>query len=159
MQKLYNRNAVPRGFEVARGFEDKGIVLPYRTTRYAAGYDFSSPETVTIAPYGTAEIHTGVKAFMQSDEVLKLYVRSSLGIRKDITQGNSVSIIDADYYGNPGNEGHIQVAICNAGAETYTVKKGERIAQGMFFAYRTVDGDTAGEGAARTGGFGSTGKD
>ena len=34
MQKLYNRNAVPRGFEVARGFEDKGIVLPYRTTRY-----------------------------------------------------------------------------------------------------------------------------
>lgn len=154
MQKLYNRNAVPRGFEVARGFEDKGIVLPYRTTRYAAGYDFSSPETVTIAPYGTAEIHTGVKAFMQSDEVLKLYVRSSLGIRKGITQGNSVSIIDADYYGNAKNDGEIIICLRNLGKEPQVIHRGDRIAQGIFQKYLSCGDEPD---AVRNGGIGSTG--
>ena len=35
-----------RGFEVAKGFEDKGINLPVRKTAYAAGYDFECADQV-----------------------------------------------------------------------------------------------------------------
>ena len=38
----------------------------------------------------------------------------------------------------------------------YTVKKGDRIAQGIFHQYYKVDGDSA--DGSRTGGIGSTGK-
>ena len=150
----YNYNAPPRGFAVAKGFEDKGIVLPYRTTKYAAGYDFTSPVDVTIEPQGSAVIHSGVKAWMQPDEVLKLYIRSSLGIRKGITQGNSVSIIDADYYGNTKNDGEIVICLRNLGDEPQIIRKGERIVQGIFQKYLTCGDEPDG---VREGGVGSTG--
>ena len=147
-----------RGFErVSRYGAD--IRLPERKTAASAGYDIEAAADVTIVPGATVLVPTGLKAYMQPGEVLMLAIRSSLAAKHQLMLANSVGVIDADYYNNPGNEGHIQVAIYNANAGAYTVKKGERIAQGMFFAYRTVDGDTAGEGAARTGGFGSTGKD
>ena len=148
-----------RGFEIVTAFAGRGIHLPQRRTAASAGYDIEAAEDTVVGPGRVTLVPTGLKAYMQPGEVLLLTIRSSLAAKHQLMLANSVGVIDADYYGNPGNEGHIQVAICNAGAETYTVKKGERIAQGMFFAYRTVDGDTAGEGAARTGGFGSTGKD
>ncbi len=31
-----------RGFEIAKGFEDKGINLPIRKTKHAAGYDIEA---------------------------------------------------------------------------------------------------------------------
>jgi dUTP pyrophosphatase len=37
-----------RGFEVAKGFEDKGIQLPICETTRSAGYDFESAEDVII---------------------------------------------------------------------------------------------------------------
>ena len=33
-----------RGFEIAKGFEDKGINLPIRKTKHAAGYDIEAAE-------------------------------------------------------------------------------------------------------------------
>ena len=140
-------------------FAGRGIHLPQRRTAASAGYDIEAAEDTAVGPGRVALVPTGLKAYLPPGEVLLLTIRSSLAAKHQLMLANSVGVIDADYYNNPGNEGHIQVAIYNAGAGAYTVKKGERIAQGMFFAYRTVDGDTAGEGATRTGGFGSTGKD
>ena len=37
-----------RGFEVAKGFEDKGINLPIRKTKYSAGYDIQAAEDTLI---------------------------------------------------------------------------------------------------------------
>lgn len=147
--------ALPRGFAAAKGFEDKGIILPYRATRFAAGYDFVSPVDITIGPHGSAVIHSGVKAWMQPDEVLKLYVRSSLGIKKGITQGNSVSVIDADYFGNPKNDGEIVICLRNLGGEPQSIRKGDRIAQGIFQKFLTC-GDEPDN--LREGGVGSTGE-
>ena len=140
-------------------YAGRGIHLPQRKTAASAGYDIEAVADVTLAPGRVALVPTGLKAYMQKGEVLLLTIRSSLAAKHQLMLANSVGVIDADYYDNPGNEGHIQVAVYNAGTEAYSVKKGERLAQGMFFAYRTVDGDTAGEGAERIGGFGSTGKD
>ena len=48
------------------------------------------------------------------------------------------------------------LAVYNHGSEPYTISKGERIAQGIFYQYLKTDTDAA--TAQRTGGMGSTGK-
>ena len=50
------------------------------------------------------------------------------------------------------------VPLINHGEKNFFIAKGTRVAQGIFYKYLTIDGDSAGVGAARTGGFGSTGK-
>ena len=40
-----------RGFEVAKGFEDKGINLPERKTKFSAGYDIEAAEGITIPKF------------------------------------------------------------------------------------------------------------
>lgn len=69
---------------------------------------------------------------------------------------NSVGIIDADYYDNEDNGGNIGVKFYNSSDTDYVIKAGERMMQGIFAPYRTVDNDKA--CAARTGGIGSTGE-
>ena len=70
-----------RGFEIAKGFENEGINLPIRKTKYSAGYDIEAAEDVVIPSFkkGTNPVlvKTGLKAYMQDDEVLMLYNRSS----------------------------------------------------------------------------------
>mgnify|MGYP000904436106 FL=1 len=146
-----------RGFEIVSVYENSGIHLPQRKTGASTGYDFAAAETVAIPSRECALVPTGVKAYMQPDEVLLIYIRSSTALKKRLMLMNSVGVIDADYYGNAENEGHIYIPLYNYGKETVFIEAGERIAQGIFTSYLTVDGDAAGRGAARAGGFGSTG--
>lgn len=148
-----------RGFEVVGAYMGKGITLPARKTASSAGYDLAAAEAVTLKPGESALIPTGLKAYMQADEVLFLYIRSSLAAKYALTLTNSVGVIDADYYDNPQNEGHIYVAVKNNGPAPVSIARGERLAQGIFVKYLTVDGDLAGAGERREGGFGSTGRD
>ena len=138
-----------RGFEVVSVYKAASIHLPERKTGASTGYDFASAADVDIASGECALVPTGVKAYMQKDEVLLIYIRSSM---------NSVGVIDADYYGNMENEGHIFIPFYNYGGDTVHISAGERIAQGIFTKYLTVDGDAAGCGEMRAGGFGSTGQ-
>lgn len=149
-----------RGFEIAKGYEDKNINLPERKTKYSAGYDIEAAEDVVIPSFkkGMAPtlIKTGIKAYMQDDEVLMLYNRSSNPKKKGLILANSVGVIDKDYYGNPDNDGHIMFAFFNVKAEDTIIKKGDVIGQAIFQKYLIVDNDNA-EGD-RIGGFGSTSK-
>ncbi len=149
-----------RGFEVAKGFENKGINLPIRKTKYSAGYDIEAAEDVIIPSFkkgiNPTLIKTGIKAYMQDDEVLYLYNRSSNPKKKGLILANSVGVIDKDYYGNPDNDGHIMFAFYNIKDEDIEIKKGEAIGQAVFQKYLVVDDDNA-EGE-RLGGFGSTNK-
>ncbi len=128
--------------------------LPVRGSALSAGYDFCTCEDVVIKPGEVVLVKTGIKAQMMDDEVLKIYVRSSVGFKQHIRLANSVGIIDADYYNNPDNEGHIMIPLHNFGTETRSFKVGDRIAQGIFEKYLVVDGDEV--TSERTGGFGST---
>ena len=101
-------------------------------------------------------IKTGIKAYMQDDEMLVLYNRSSNQKKKGLILANSVGIIDKDYYGNEDNDGHIMFAFYNIKEEDVTIKKGECIGQAIFQKYLLTDDDNA-EGI-REGGFGSTSK-
>ena len=146
-----------RGFEIVTGYEDRGIHLPMRKTARSAGYDLEAAEDCVIEPGKVTMIPTGVKAYMQADEYLGLHIRSGFSLKNKLSFINSEGIIDSEYYNNPENEGHIFAAIMNYGESPVYVKKGMRIAQGVFYKYLPADGDIPGEGAVRTGGFGSTG--
>ena len=149
-----------RGFEVAKGFEDKDIHLPIRKTKYSAGYDIEAAQDILIPSFkkGMAPtlVPTGLKAYMASDEVLYLYNRSSNPKKKGLILANSVGVVDRDYYGNIDNDGHIMFAFYNIKDEDILIKKGEAIGQGVFSKYLVVDDDSS--DGERTGGFGSTDK-
>ena len=138
-----------RGFEILEGY--KNINLPRRTTAQSAGYDFESAKDIVLEKNKIVLVPTGLKAFMLADEVLLIYIRSSLAYKFQIILANGVGVIDADY------NGHILFPMLNLGEQDFEIKKGMRVAQGVFQKYLTVDGDEAGIGNKRQGGFGSTG--
>ena len=149
-----------RGFEVAKGFENLGINIPVRKTKYSAGYDIEAAEDCIIPSFKKGMkptlIKTGLKAYMGEDEVLILANRSSNPGKKGLILANSIGVIDSDYYGNPDNDGHIMFAFYNVKEENIEIKKGDAIGQGIFQKFLVADDDVAtGE---RTGGFGSTSK-
>ena len=149
-----------RGFEVAKGFEDKGVTMPVRKTKYSAGYDVASVEDLTILAFKPGMkptlVKTGIKSYMEDDEYLMICNRSSNPGKKGLVLANSVGIIDKDYYGNPDNDGHIMFAFYNFKDEDVEIKKGDMIGQAIFHKFLCVDNDTS-EGE-RLGGFGSTSK-
>ena len=131
------------------------ITLPHRATTKSAGYDFHILKDTTLKPNEIKKIPTGIKAKMNHDEVLMIYIRSSLGFKYNLRLCNQTGIIDSDYYNNENNEGHIFIAIQNEGKETITLKKGDRFVQGIFIKYLTVDNEKE-INNNRTGGLGST---
>lgn len=138
-----------------RGFEKVDInidsVLPKRQTSSSAGYDFYVVEDITIPPLGYVLLPTNTKAYMQNDEVLMLYARSSLAIKRGVVLKNMTGIIDSDFYPN-----EIKIALANTTNELITLNKGERVAQGIFVKYLVSDNGNS--DTKRDGGFGSTGK-
>lgn len=175
-----------RGFAVVKRYEGQNINLPKRQTKSAAGYDFEAAEDFVLPSIwklnfvrifrlirnehelneqdlGTAEkiikpllVPTGIKAYMQPNEVLILANRSSNPLKRGLVLPNGIGVIDADYYDNEANEGEIFVQLINLGVRDVKIKKGERIAQGIFMNYLTVD-DEETISQDRTGGFGTTG--
>lgn len=165
-----------RGFEVVSKYEGKGIEVPKRATKGSAGYDLQASEDTVIPSIwkalkadgeqvgeGNAEflkstlVPTGIKAYMPEEEYLLLANRSSNPMKRQLLLPNGIGVIDSDYYNNEGNEGEIFVQLINYGFEDAVVKKGDRIAQGIFQRYEVVD-DEVDEFATRIGGFGSSGK-
>ncbi len=142
-----------RGFNVAKGYQD--IKLPERKTAASAGYDFYVAKTITVEPGQKALVETGVKAYMASDEVLKIYMRSSIAKNHDLQMPNHVGIIDADYYENETNDGAIFILVHNYGTIPITLDKNSRIAQGIFEKYYVSDQEIK-PNRPRKGGFGST---
>ena len=147
-----------RGFEKIAKYAAVDFPMPERKTQKSAGYDFCLPEDVVLEPGKLQLVPTGIKAYMQDGEYLGMHIRSSMAVKKRIMLVNNVGIIDADYYNNADNEGHIMLALLNTGNEPWALPKGECVAQGIFYNYLVADGDAEAEKAVRGGGFGSTSK-
>lgn len=144
-----------RGFELLSTESDIQL-LPHRETKFAAGYDLHVSKETIIKPGEIKLIPTGIKAYMQEDEVLYLFDRSSNPRKKGLSLINSVGVIDHDYYNNASNEGHIMAQMRNITDHLVVVPYGERIVQGVFMKYLVTDDDVA--TGIRDGGFGSTDK-
>lgn len=99
-------------------------------------------------------VPTGLKCKLDPNTYLELSVRSSTPLKTWLILANGVGVIDADYYNNSDNEGHIYLQLINLAPFDIKIKKGEFIGQGIIKPYLTTEDDKAiGE---RTGGFGST---
>lgn len=147
-----------RGFEVVennfRKNKDVDITLPTRGTKSSAGYDFYSPIDIEIQPHSKAFIWSDVKSYMQEGEVLMLYVRSSIGVKRGLRLSNGTGVIDMDYY-NSDNDGNIGISLHNYTDKIVKINKGERICQGIFIPFLVADNGN--NNKERIGGIGSTG--
>jgi len=112
-------------------------------------------ESGFVMPGETKLIKTGIKARINYDEYIQMHLRSSVGIKNNIMLANGTGIIDADYYNNEDNEGHIMIPIRNLGNAPFEYKASERLVQLLFMPYRITAKDTTTD--KRHGGFGSTG--
>lgn len=123
--------------------------VPRRATKYSAGYDIHSAVSAEIKPGEKYVIPTNTAVEMGEDDVLLIFPRSSYSIKFGLELVNSVGVIDADYKD--------QIFICyrNTGDEPFFIKRGDRIAQGVFVKFFKTDDDSA--SGERRGGVGSTG--
>ncbi len=125
--------------------DDKNLyeeyLLPMRNSSKTAGYDFYLIEDVTIKVGEIKKIPTGIKSYYEDDEMLFLIIRSGMGFKYNLRLCNQIGVIDADYYNNLENEGHMWFKIQNEGTEDVTFKKGEAIIQGIFLKYLTTKSD------------------
>jgi dUTP pyrophosphatase len=150
-----------RGFEIVCDAKRKWpgniyVQLPKRGTKDSAGYDIITPVNVLLKPGEQQIVWTDVKAYMQQGEVLMLFVRSSIGIKKGVVLANTTGIIDADYYSNPDNDGNIGMCLKNMSNQDVFFNAGERIGQLIFMPFLVSDNCNSDE--ERTGGVGSTNK-
>lgn len=136
-------------------YED--IIIPKRSTKFSAGYDFYMPYDLTVKKNEVVLIPTGIKVMLNSDEFLGIYIRSSLGFKYNLRMCNQVGIVDSDYYNNPSNEGHIFVKLKNEGDNDIILKKYDRYVQGIIQKYYIVDNENEIEDI-RVGGIGSSGR-
>lgn len=171
-------------FEKVSKYSNSEINMPVRKTARSAGYDFEVAEDIIIEPYSHLKlimenatpyqpyplseiakmtkakntkptlVPTGMKCQLADDEYLELSIRSSGPLKHWLMLANSVGIIDADYYNNPDNEGHIYFQVINLSPVPIQLKKGDIIGQGIIHKYITTEDDCA--NGERKGGFGST---
>lgn len=170
-------------FEVALRFKGRpDIDMPKRATANSAGYDLYVAENTVIpslfAKYQSGItslgiqnleeaasiikshemkpvlVSTGVKCKLDPGTYLEVSVRSSTPLKYLLLLANGVGIIDADYYGNPDNDGEIFLQLINLGPNPVILRKGDRIGQGIIKPYLITEDDVA--TGKRLGGFGST---
>lgn len=134
------------------------LKLPKRATMYSAGYDIFAPYSFTLYPGKEIKFPTGMKIKLDKDRFLMVVPRSGLGFKYGVQLSNTVGIIDADYYNNPKNEGHIWVKlsypILDKQQQPLTIHTGDAVCQGIVLPYYKLENDTTDE--TRNGGFGST---
>jgi dUTP pyrophosphatase len=132
----------------------EGLPLPIRATAHSAGMDLVAAVDVTIAPGERALVPTGLKVAVPEGYELQLRPRSGLALKHGISLPNTPATIDADY------RGELQVILINLGAETFAVKRGDRIAQMLVQKVEPVrfrEVDVLPESGRGSRGFGSTG--
>ena len=101
-------------------------------------------------------VPTGIKCKLDAGTYLELSVRSSCPLKHWLILANGVGVIDADYYNNKDNEGHIYFQLINLSPFSIELKKGDKIGQGIIKPYLITEDDKS--GGLRVGGFGSTTK-
>lgn len=139
-------------------YED--IKLPRRATKCSAGYDFFALDDIYLngnfPAWKSVTVPTGIKVKLDDDKFLMCAPRSGLGFKYRLQLDNTVGIIDADYYGNVSNDGHIWAKLTVDSPSEVHIPKGEAFMQGIILPYCLAEDDDACE--ERIGGLGSTSK-
>lgn len=141
---------------------DRSLGLPAYETPGSAGADIRAnllPEDretgFTLDPMHRAVVPTGLRVEIPVGFEMQIRPRSGLALKHGITLPNTPGTIDSDYRGPLG------VALINLGAEPYTIRHGDRIAQMIVAPVIQVSFEVVealSDTARGVGGFGSTGK-
>lgn len=130
------------------------LPLPAYATSGAAGMDVVAAEDVDLAPGARHAVATGLAMAIPEGFEIQVRPRSGLALKHGVTVPNTPGTIDSDY------RGELKVIMINLGAETFSVRRGDRVAQ-LVLAPVTraswLEVDTLDETARGEGGFGSTG--
>ncbi|MCL2190945.1 MAG: dUTP diphosphatase [Treponema sp.] len=137
---------------------DPRVTLPRYESAGAAGMDLRAflAEDLPIPPMGRAKVPTGLCLEIPEGFEGQVRPRSGLAARHGVTVLNSPGTIDSDY------RGELAVILANFGAETFTVKNGDRVAQLVIAPFARafiLEAETGKLSVTErgAGGFGSTG--
>lgn len=134
---------------------DPGIPLPAYGTSESAGFDLAAAHDATIPPHAIALIRTGLVIEVPSGHFLAVFARSSTPLKRGLVVANGVGVIDPDYCG-PSDE--VMIQLLNVTDADVSVKRGDRLAQGIVLAAPRVTWEDAQDiRATARGGFGATG--
>lgn len=130
------------------------LPLPAYATEGAAGMDVIAAEDVNLAPGARHAVATGLAVAIPHGFEIQVRPRSGLALKHGVTVPNTPGTIDSDY------RGELKVIMINLGAETFSIRRGDRVAQlvvapvtrGSWVEVDELDATQRGEG-----GFGSTG--
>ena len=134
----------------------KNIEIPKYETSGSSGMDLSAniDKQIEIEPGKTSIIPTGISVSIPKNFEIQIRPRSGLAAKSQVSVLNTPGTIDADY------RGEIKVILINLGSNTFTVKKGVRIAQMVLSPVIKVkfkEVENLDETDRGSGGFGSTG--
>lgn len=152
--RITDMNISAQLLQVAIKRIDINLPLPTYATAGSVGFDLLCREETEVAPRKVELIPSNVIVRIPAGYMLMLTLRSSTPLRKGLLIPNGVGIIDQDYCGE-GDE--LKVQVFNFLDEAVTVKRGERIAQGIFMPVMQVSWNEVDEMGQGRGGFGSTG--
>lgn len=134
---------------------DKSIPLPVYETDGAVGFDISAREDFAIQPGEIVLVPSNLIVEVPKGYMLIVASRSSTPRKKGVMQPHGFGIIDHDYC---GPEDEIKIQVYNFTDSTVEIKKGDKIAQGVFVRIDKFDWEETDEMRTESrGGFGSTG--
>lgn len=134
---------------------NKEAVIPFRGSKYAAGYDLYSCDELSIASKKTSAVSTGIAVEIPPGYFGAVFARSGLACKEGLRPANCVGVVDCDY------RGELKVMLHNDSAEDRHIFKGERIAQLIILPYfdiEFVECEQLDDTERGEGGFGSSGK-
>jgi dUTP pyrophosphatase len=133
-----------------------GLPIPEYASCGSAGLDLraATDSEIVIGRGERVSVPVGFSVELPEGYEGQLRPRSGLALKHGITVLNSPGTVDSDY------RGEIRVTLVNLGSESYTVKRGDRIAQlviSRVFRAKLEEVDELGGTERGGGGFGHTG--
>jgi dUTP pyrophosphatase len=114
---------------------DKSVRLPTYEKK-AAGFDFFCRIGTTIKPGEVKPVPSNIAMEIPDGYVLLIIPRSSTPFRLGISMPNSLGVIDPFYF---GDDNEIMLIFYNFTNKPVTIKKGERLAQGILVKYEQLN--------------------
>ena len=134
---------------------DKDLPLPVYETEGAVGFDILARENTTVAAGGITLVPGNIIVEVPKGYMLTVASRSSTPLKKGLLTPHGIGIIDHDYC---GPEDEIKIQVYNFTKEDVAIKRGDKIAQGLFVRVDTFGWEEVDEmKKPNRGGFGSTG--
>lgn len=133
---------------------DPEVPLPSYQTAEAAGFDLAAREDVRVPPGEVRLVSTGLVIEVPHGCFLGIFARSSTPLTRGLMVANGVGVVDPDY---AGPEDEIKVQVVNITPHDVTVRRGDRIAQGIFIPCVRAEWQEGETRETSRGGFGSTG--